>query len=268
MFCHKCGVQADSDAVYCQNCGAKLMLPDTGSQVMDKAGHCKDNATRQTESAYGHETSHKEQTPADADKQTSEFKEWWDGYSKIRKIAIVLGGVLAGGFVLYALVAFLRKFGALLMGVFVVASLIFAMFIGSEKERIEARKTFVKMVVGFAIIAVVAIVIVSNPDFFTDIIRPGANVRNAYLSQYSESITVEEAFDGFFDNGKWDTYKEGGYSYVVFTGTREYVGDADDMRITFKITGEHFLVDSLEINGVKQNDFMLALLLAAVYKDY
>ena len=46
------------------------MMPDAGSQVVDKAGRCKNNATRQTESAYGHETSQKEQTPADADKET------------------------------------------------------------------------------------------------------------------------------------------------------------------------------------------------------
>ena len=41
-----------------------------------------------------------------------------------------------------------------------------------------------------------------------------------------------------------------------------------DAQITFKITGENFVVDHLDINGVEQNDLILMFLLADIYEDY
>lgn len=106
------------------------------------------------------------------------------------------------------------------------------------------------------------------PGGIQRITQPGAEVRNAYLTQYSDEITIEEAFTDFFANEKWSTYKDKGYTYVVFTGTCEYGGEPADARITFKITGENFRADTLEINGEEQNDLMLNLLLLKVYADY
>lgn len=101
-----------------------------------------------------------------------------------------------------------------------------------------------------------------------DAIKPGAGVRNAYLSMYSEEITIEEAFDNFFGNEKWSTYKDESYEYVVFSGVCQYNEEPADIRITFKITGENFLVDSMDINGVEQNDLITALMLEKIYGDY
>lgn len=129
------------------------------------------------------------------------------------------------------------------------------------------RKTVIKMVVGFVAIIAVVLFIYSKPDFISNIIQPGAGVRNAYLTQYSETITIEEAFDDFFDNSKWSTYKEGGYSYVAFTGVCEYLEKRSDIKIIFKLTGENFVVDSLDINGITQNDFILYGLLSKIYED-
>ena len=36
-----------------------------------------------------------------------------------------------------------------------------------------------------------------------------AKVRNAYLSQYSTTVTVGDAFDNFFGSPKWKAYEEG-----------------------------------------------------------
>ena len=36
-----------------------------------------------------------------------------------------------------------------------------------------------------------------------------AKVRNAYLSQYSTTVTVGDAFDNFFGSSKWKAYEEG-----------------------------------------------------------
>lgn len=106
------------------------------------------------------------------------------------------------------------------------------------------------------------------PGGASRIFQPGMEVRNAYLTQYSDKITIEEAFDNFFENVKWSKYKEAGYTYVVFTGACEYMGERADMRITFKITGENFIVDNLDVNGRAQNDYILHALLLTVYEDY
>lgn len=106
------------------------------------------------------------------------------------------------------------------------------------------------------------------PGGISNLFQPGMEVRNAYLSQYSEKVTVEEAFDHFFENGKWSEYETKRYSYVVFSGVCEYQGERADVEITFKITGENFVVDSLDLNGQTQNKLILYALLASIYEDY
>lgn len=97
---------------------------------------------------------------------------------------------------------------------------------------------------------------------------PGIEVRSAYLSQYSTQVTIEEAFENFFGSCKWAKYDSEGYTYVVFTGTCMYLGEQADVRIVFKVTGENFIVDSLDINGRAQGDLILYGVLSAVYEDY
>ncbi|MDE7245135.1 MAG: ribosomal protein L7/L12 [Oscillospiraceae bacterium] len=197
----------------------------------------------------------------------SKFKSWWDCCSKAKKILVALVGLLVGAVVLSLLVSFLREFGYLLFGIAVIGGFIVTLTTGSEKEKIETRKTIVQMVIGIVAIVIVALVVALQPDLVSNIFQPGAAVRSSYLSQYSESVTVGDAFDDFFANEKWSTYIDKGYTYVVFTGSFEYDGEPADARITFKITGENFRPDTLEINGVEQNEFMLGLLLLRVYAD-
>lgn len=118
------------------------------------------------------------------------------------------------------------------------------------------------------ILIVIVLVLAVLTGILKQIGKPGSEVRNSYLSQYSNAVTVGEAFDDFFDKGKWSDYKEGDYSYVVFTGVCEFLEERVDVRVLFKITGENFIVDRLEINGQTQNDLMLYSLLLAVYEDY
>ena len=200
--------------------------------------------------------------------KSSKFKIWWSNCSTGKKALTVAVALLVGIFVLYVLVSFLREFGYLLLGIAIIGGFVLTLTTGSEKEKIETRKAIVQMVIAIVLITAVVLVVVFKPDFITNIFQPGAEVRNAYLTQYSDEVTIEEAFDNFFSNGKWSTYKSEGYSYVVFTGTCEYNNEPSDARITFKITGERFNLDSLDINGEEQNDFVLALMLAKVYEDY
>ena len=288
MFCHKCGAQIAEGAAFCHKCGTKVVYADTsqpptetpapiiesqqagaarpGPSITEDTQQSSSNEpTLEMESDIPNQTSKDEITH---EKEPSKFKKWWDVASKPKKILAVLGGLLAGGFALYLLVAFLREFGYLLFGIAVIGGFILTITTGSEKEKIETRKTIVKTVIGLGIAIVIAFVVVLKPDFTANIFQPGANVRNAYLTQYSETVTVEDAFDNFFDNGKWGTYKENDYSYVTFTGACEYLDEKADVKITFKITGENFLVERLDVNGTTQNDLMLYGLLTKVYEDY
>ena len=234
MFCHKCGAQIAEGAAFCHKCGTKVVYADTSQAPTeppapiaepqqtgavrpepaiseDTQQSSSNEPTLETESGIPNQTSKDEITH---EKEPSKFKKWWGAASKPKKILAVLGGLLAGGFALYLLVAFLREFGYLLFGIAVIGGFILTITTGSEKEKIETRKTIVKTVIGLGIAIVIAFVVVLKADFTANIFQPGANVRNAYLTQYSETVTVEDAFDNFFDNGKWGTYKENDYSYV------------------------------------------------------
>lgn len=134
----------------------------------------------------------------------------------------------------------------------------------------ERKHKVISLVLSAATVLLVAVIVMAYvfPGSLQRIAKPGIEVREAYLTQYSNTVTVEEAFENFFKNGKWSTYKERGYSYVVFTGECEYLGEPADVRVTFKITGEQFIVDSLDVNGQTQNDIILYGLLSKVYENY
>lgn len=120
-----------------------------------------------------------------------------------------------------------------------------------------------------ATVLCIAIVILGSvfPDDLQRMVIPGIEVRSAYLSQYSDKVTIEKAFESFFDDCKWRADDSGDYPEVIFTGVCLYDGERADVRIVFKITGENFIVDSLDINGQRQSNIMLYSVLSAVYED-
>ena len=98
--------------------------------------------------------------------------------------------------------------------------------------------------------------------------KPGREVRESYLEQYSVSVTVEDAFEAFFENGKWKDYKEDGDQYVVFTGKCFYLEEKADIKIRFKIKDEYFYVTDMEIDGEPQSDFVISAFLGVIYEEY
>ena len=287
MFCSKCGTELIETAMFCSKCGLKVDKNHQKEDYVDIALHCKfcgsvvDSSSEIckfcgnapfTVPSYGESdpklavSSTLEDDSSD-EHESSKFKNWWDNSSKVKKVLIVAVALLIVILVVRFLVLFLREFGGLLFGILLIASLILGMFTGSKEERIETRKTLLKLIIGGAFIFIISLVIVLKSDSLFDIIQPGASVRNAYLSQYSDDITIEEAFDNYFENPKWSKYEEAGYTYVVFSGVCEYLGDRADAKITFKITGENFVVDSLDLNGRTQNDLMLYALLRSIYSE-
>lgn len=249
MYCHKCGTQIDEGAVFCHGCGEKVIYE--GSQEDEKSEPIDENGFLP------------ENNPAE-EKEKSEFDEWWESSSKAKRGLVIITAVI----VLIIIIAVVWKFRSIIAVVLLAVGVIGALTMGTKEEKAEARRDMVKILVGIGIFTAIILIIVLRPDFISNVIQPGAEVRNAYLSQYSEDVTVEDALEEYFDNGKWDTYKEGGYSYVTFTGTCNYLGEKTDAKITFKITGENFIVDSLDLNGREQNDLILVLFLTEVYEDY
>lgn len=182
----------------------------------------------------------------------------------IEKIFFVLGIIVA----VILIIVFLNAFWEILAAILVIVVVIVAFVTGSKEDRSEIRRFILKGAAVLLAIGVIASVAVVNQDFFVNLVQPGIEVRGSYLTHYSEDVTVEEAFDNFFDNPKWSTYQQDGYTYVVFTGSCEYLGEQADARITFQITGEQFRVEQLDINGAEQSDLLLHAMLAKIYEKY
>lgn len=96
--------------------------------------------------------------------------------------------------------------------------------------------------------------------------KQGQVVRESYLDQYSDSITVGDAFDSFFDDEEWSDYKEDGDTYVVFTGKCFYLEEKVDVKVSFKIKDDYFYVTYMEMNGEPQSEAMLDTLLNKIYE--
>lgn len=256
MFCGNCGRQLNEGALFCPYCGTKMNNEKSFENPQNESGIPIECETKQISNNESFEQ-----------KESTGFKEWWGRCSNAKKIFIILGAILIGGsFIVFR--EFWMDLFVILFGIVFIIGIIVTLTTGSKEEKMQTREMIVKMGVGLIIIGIIVFVVVVKPDFLSELIQPGAGVRNAYLSQYSEKVTIEEAFEDFFANEKWSTYKSEGYSYVVFTGTCEYFGKQADVRVTFKITGESFIVDNLDINGKTQNDLILYSLLSAVYEDY
>lgn len=250
MYCHKCGSQLKGDAAFCPFCGSKLDRKTTTSQAPPPPGK-KPFAPQPTE------------MPPE-EKQPSRFQLWWMRAQMIEKIFFVLGIIVA----VILIIVFLNAFWEILAAILVIVVVIVAFVTGSKEDRSEIRRFILKGAAVLLAIGVIAYVAVVNQDFFVNLVQPGIEVRGSYLTHYSEEVTVEEAFDNFFDNLKWSTYQQDGYTYVVFTGSCEYLGERADARITFQITGEQFRVEQLDINGAEQSDLLLHAMLAKIYEKY
>ena len=250
MYCHKCGSQLKGDAAFCPFCGSKLDRKTTTPQATPPPGK-KPSAPQPTE------------IPPE-EKQPSRFQLWWMRAQMIEKIFFVLGIIVA----VILIIVFLNAFWEILAAILVIVVVIVAFVTGSKEDRSEIRRFILKGAAVLLAIGVIAYVAVVNQDFFVNLVQPGIEVRGSYLTHYSEEVTVEEAFDNFFDNLKWSTYQQDGYTYVVFTGSCEYLGEQADARITFQITGEQFRVEQLDINGAEQSDLLLHAMLAKIYEKY
>ena len=95
-------------------------------------------------------------------------------------------------------------------------------------------------------------------------------VRQSVPEDYPE-LTMEKAFDDFFENPKWSYERfTGEYHIVHFSGECLYLNEQVDVDIEIRnrTSSDHVQVYSLEFDDVPQSDLMLSLLLTVVYESY
>lgn len=91
-------------------------------------------------------------------------------------------------------------------------------------------------------------------------------IKDSKLKDVDSDMTVGEALDSFYTDGKWSNYKEDGTQYVVYKA-RQKKYDID-MEVTFWVQDNgDFGVQDSEINGEQQGAYGAALLVAAAYGD-
>lgn len=115
--------------------------------------------------------------------------------------------------------------------------------------------------------AVIVVLIILTILVRSGIFTPGSMVRNGYLTRYSSTVTVGEAFDSFFAHPQWSSTKNGDTEYVIFTGQFLRDGEPADARITFDVRGDSFSVSGIDVDGISLNVLGWPLL-EAVYEDY
>ena len=259
IFCHHCGANIGEDVDFCHICGTKVAYEEGQPQASGATGK---------EPPVGEQSATDPPRETPSSQEPSKFKVWWDSANGFMKVLAVLGILMAAGIIIWLVVSFLQEFGYLLLGVLVAVAIIITLLTGTKEDKAEVRQFVLKGVIGFAVLMAVVFVVVLKPDLIYNLVQPGYAVRQGYLSQYSEDVTVEDAFNNYFDNPQWSTYEEEGYSYVAFTGGCAYMEEKVDIRLTFQITGEQFRIDRLDVNGIEQSDFILYALLESVYDAY
>ena len=135
----------------------------------------------------------------------------------------------------------------------------------TDKDRQNSKEVitgFVKLLVGVIIIGV----IILNWNTISSIWDPGAVVRNAYFTAYSEEITIGEAFENVFTDCKWSKYTYNGNEYVRFTGKfdDDNSGTVATYQFDFLVRGDSATIDSIYCEGLDVS-WMETILLVSIY---
>lgn len=117
------------------------------------------------------------------------------------------------------------------------------------------------------VVAVVVIVLLFSLIFSDKYV---SMVKDGHLTKFSKSETVGEAFDDFFANPEWESFKsEKGDRIVEFNGECEYFDEDVKVCIQFEIDedDDSFEIEYADIDGDAMSEIELYALLEAVYED-
>lgn len=131
--------------------------------------------------------------------------------------------------------------------------------------------------VGLTLIMAIVIGLVIIGLFLAIIFADGgtvSDVKDSTLPAYSEDITIEEAFESFFDEPSWSSYETDTDEIVVFTGYFNENG-GDKIKITMEMTknGESLKWEEVVLYNTNTgdttylSDVELESLLNAIYEN-
>lgn len=126
-------------------------------------------------------------------------------------------------------------------------------------------RRFVITQIVMVFLCILALVIPAKEAGIDDAIT-SKNISESYLTQYSSTVTVGDAFDNFFSDGKWRSYSEGALEYVDYTGTCTYMDEPATVVIRFYITDEQFRVDKVFMNGSEASVYLSEALFLKIYE--
>lgn len=113
---------------------------------------------------------------------------------------------------------------------------------------------------------VVAVVMVGCAVWFYSATNDASmGIKDVYIEEASTEITMGEALDSFYTNGKWSNYKEKGVQYVVYKARQEKYDI--DIKIIFTTDGDTYTLVDSEINGEQEGAYGASALIAAAYGD-
>ena len=131
----------------------------------------------------------------------------------------------------------------------------------TDKDR-ENVKDIIGAIVKWLVI-IVLVIVLWKP--VTNLIKPGAAVRNAYFLSYSDEITIGEAFENVFTDCKWSKYTYNDNKYVSFTGNfKDDNGSVSTYQFNFLVLGDSVMIDSIYVEGVDVS-WMETVLLVSIY---
>ena len=113
---------------------------------------------------------------------------------------------------------------------------------------------------------VVAVVMVGCAVWFYSATNDASmGIKDVYIEEASTEMTMGEALDSFYTNGRWSNYKEKGVQYVVYKARQEKYDI--DIKIIFTTDGDNYTFDDSEINGEQTGVYGASVLIAAAYGD-
>jgi len=242
-MCQSCGSYVDPNSKFCSRCGARI--EQEYSNPDDSIAESIENTTEDDERDVEDIINGRKEETGETDK-------------KKEKKSIIIGLAMIIGIII-AIILMLNN--GVLMFIGIIAYLI-SVLIKAIKSK---KKNFTQIcaMIFIPISAILIIIAIFNPNFFRG---AGYEVRNSYLDQYSDSITIEAAFNNYFDNAKWSEKEINGVDYVIFSGTVEEEGEIVTADIWFRISGEVFYIDSMELDGFELNDIGIDWVMQAVYE--
>ena len=264
MFCKNCGHEMNERTAFCGKCGALMTLKEYSAwqQTLDNPPN--------TYNTGDNFSSIKKQNIIFDD-----FKELWS----------VVGGII-GCIIFLIIYAFNDNtfcyWIAIIVFVFGAGSytwyiakffIFYSKETNKQKDSESKEQNFSKLNkrallngVGGIVLILLTIVSIYVFNRVSSDLSPDVNkIKYSYLTQYSSSENIGDAFERFFDGQEWSNYKEKGTTYVVFSGMCKYNNNRKYAMISFELLGEKFSVYDVKIDGSTLNRIQVNSFLEEVF---